>query len=75
MNKAGSKKDQNSTSYEKNFLTVFSAVLTFAGPTYVVYVLLKILNINWFVSIISGMVIFIIGLIVVLRLIKDQDLN
>jgi hypothetical protein len=56
----------------KTFLTVLAAFLTFAGPTYIVYVLIRILRINYFVSMISGIVLFIAGLVLVWYLIKNK---
>jgi cytochrome c oxidase assembly factor CtaG len=56
----------------KTLLTVLAAFLTFAGPTYMVYVLMNILKIDYFVSMISGIVLFIAGLVLVWFLIKKK---
>jgi len=57
------------------FLVILAAFLTFAGPTYVVYALLEILNINYAVSMISGCVLFIVGLALVWYLIRNKIIS
>jgi len=74
----GENKDKTSTRLDlsskfwKTFLTVLAAFLTFVGPTYIVYVLIRILRIEYFVSMISGIVLFIAGLVLVWYLIKNK---
>jgi len=64
-----------SSKFWKTLLTVFAAFLTFAGPTYVVYVLINILKIEYFLSMISGIVLFIIGLVLIWYLIKNKVIS
>ena len=64
-----------SSKFWKTLLTVLAAFLTFAGPTYMVYVLMNILKIYYFVSMISGIVLFIAGLVLVRFLIKKKIIS
>jgi len=59
----------------KTILTVLAAFLTFAGPTYTVYVLRNILKIDYFVSMISGIVLFIVGLVLIWFLIRNKIIS
>jgi len=64
-----------SSKFWKTLLTVLAAVLTFAGPTYVVYVFINILKIDYFLSMISGVVLFLIGLVLIWYLIKNKIIS
>ena len=64
-----------SSKFWKTLLTVLAAFLTFAGPTYVVYVFMRILKIDYFLSMISGIVLFIIGLVLIWYLIKNKIIS
>jgi cytochrome c oxidase assembly factor CtaG len=64
-----------SSKFWKTLLTVLAAFLTFAGPTYMVYVLKNILKIDYIVSMISGIVLFIAGLVLVWFLIKKKIIS
>jgi len=60
----------------KAFLVILAAFLTFAGPTYVVYVVfLKILKMDYAVSIASGFALFIAGLVLIWYLIKRKVIS
>jgi hypothetical protein len=59
-----------SSKFWKTLLIVLSVLLIFAGPTYMVYVLINILEINYFISMGSGFAFFIVGLVLLLYLIK-----
>jgi len=61
-----------SSKFWKTLLTVLAAFLTFVGPTYVVYVFIRILKIDYFLSMISGIVLFIIGLVLIWYLIRNK---
>ena len=61
-----------SSKFWKTLLTVLAAFLTFAGPTYMVYVLRNVLEIDYFVSMASGIVLFIAGLVLIWYLIKKR---
>jgi uncharacterized protein YegL len=53
-------------------LTVLVALLTFAGPTYVVYALINVLNIDYALSMVSGIVLFTAGLALAWYLIENK---
>jgi len=59
----------------KTFLIVLAALLTFAGPTYAVLVFMKIFEINYTFSMISGFALFIAGLLLILYLIKKKVIS
>lgn len=61
-----------SSKFWRTLLTVLAAFLTFAGPTYVVYVFIQILKIDYFLSMISGIVLFLAGLVLIWYLIKNK---
>ncbi|MGD8565194.1 MAG: hypothetical protein PVF96_02470 [Candidatus Bathyarchaeota archaeon] len=61
--------------FQKVFLTVLAAVLTFAGPTYVVYVLINIVNLDELISRISGVALFFVGLFLIWYLIRNETLS
>jgi hypothetical protein len=58
-----------SSKYWKVFLVVLAAILTFGGP-YAVFLLTDAVNLSFPVSIISGFVLFVVGLILLLYLIR-----
>jgi hypothetical protein len=61
-----------SSKFWKMFLVVLAAFLTFAGPTYVVYAFIFILKIDYFISMISGFVLFMAGLLLVRYVINNR---
>jgi hypothetical protein len=70
-----SRLDLNSK-FWKIFLVILAAFLTFAGPTYIVYVVfLKILNIDYAVSMAFGFALFIAGLLLIWYLIKRKVIS
>ncbi|PMB74068.1 hypothetical protein C0199_01580 [Candidatus Bathyarchaeota archaeon] len=52
-------------------LTLLSAFLTFGGP-YVVLALFKALDLDYVVSMVSGFIVFLVGLVLMLFLIKKK---
>ena len=58
----------------KVFLVVLAAFLTFAGP-YVVYVLLHVLEIDYAVSMVSGFVLLVAGLVLIWYLVKNKVIS
>jgi len=56
----------------RTLLIIFAALLTFAGPTYVVYAFNSVLKIDYAISVVSGFVLFIIGLAIIWYLIKQK---
>jgi hypothetical protein len=65
----------SSSKFWKTFLVIFAAFLTFVGPTYMVYLFLNVLDLSWAVSMISGFVLFIVGLALMLFLIKRKMID
>lgn len=59
----------------RTLLVLLAAVLTFAGPTYVVYVLNNVLDIGHAVSMISGFALFVAGLALIWYLIKKKVIS
>jgi len=65
-----------SSKFWKTFLVVLAVFLTFAGPTYMVYVVfLKILKLDYIVSMTSGFALFIVGLVLIWYLIKRKVIS
>ena len=51
---------------------IISVLLIFIGPTYIPYLMANILGIDYFVSIGVGLVLFIVGLVVLVYLIRKK---
>lgn len=68
------KLDLNSK-FWRAFLVVLAAFLTFAGPTYIVYVLQNLLKIEYALSMLSGFTLLIVGLILIWYLIKNKIIS
>jgi hypothetical protein len=65
-----------SSKFWKTFLVVLAVFLTFAGPTYMVYVVfLKILKMDYILSMASGFALFIVGLVLIWYLIKRKVIS
>jgi hypothetical protein len=58
--------------FMKILLVLTSVFLIFVGPTYVSYVLAKVLNLNYFAVIIVGFILFLSGLFLMYFLIKKK---
>ena len=56
----------------KIMLVLTTVFLIFVGPTYVSYVLAKILNLNYFIVVIAGSLLFLSGLFLMFFLIKKK---
>lgn len=56
-------------------LLVLATFLIFAGPTYVVYVLMGVLDISYVFSMVSGFVLFAVGLALLWYLIKNRVIS
>ena len=54
------------------FLILGAALMIFAGPTYVPYVLADVLKLNYIASIIIGFALFIVGVFTMIYLIKKK---
>ena len=61
-----------SSKFMRVFLVIMAALLIFAGPTYVPYLLLDFLKVNYVASIVSGFVLLIIGLTLMWYLIRKK---
>lgn len=53
-------------------LTIVSVLLIFIGPTYISYLLADVLKLEYFVSIGIGLVLFIVGLVLLVYLIRKK---
>jgi len=69
-----SRLDLNSK-FWRTLLVVLAALLTFAGPTYMVYVLINILQIDYAISMVSGLVLFVLGLVLIRYLIRNKAIS
>jgi hypothetical protein len=58
--------------FTRILLIVVSAFLIFAGPTYISYLLSAVLNVNYVASVAAGFVLFIVGLVLMLFLIRKK---
>jgi hypothetical protein len=61
-----------SSKFMRVLLTIVTVFLIFAGPTYVSYVLFDILNVNYVASVVSGLALFIVGLLLMFFLIRKK---
>jgi hypothetical protein len=68
--KSGSGSLNLSSKFLRTFLIILAVLLIFAGPTYIVFVLLNVLDLSYPISMGSGFAIFIVGLVLLLYLIK-----
>jgi hypothetical protein len=59
-----------SSPFLRTLLIVLAVLLIFAGPTYAVYVLLHVLKLSYLKSMGGGFVLFIVGFVLLLYLIK-----
>ncbi len=61
-----------SSKFWRTLLTLVSVVLIFAGPTYGIYVLAVLLNVNLAVSVATGFILFAVGMMLMLYLMKNK---
>jgi hypothetical protein len=54
---------------------VLAVFLTFAGPTYIVYLFLNVLEMDYIVSMVCGFALFAVGLVLVLWLTKKKAIS
>ena len=59
----------------KTFFILLAAFLMFVGPTYVVYVLINVLNMEYMLSMASGGILFIVGLTLLWYLVKNKVIS
>ena len=58
--------------FAKVSLTIVAVLLIFVGPTYIPYLLADVLNVDYFASIGLGAVLFIVGLLMLVYLIRKK---
>jgi len=56
-------------------VTIVSVFLIFVGPTYVPYLLSDVLKLNYYASIGIGLVLFIVGLVLLIFLIRKKAIT
>ncbi len=61
--------------FGKVTLTIVTVLLIFAGPTYVPYLLSDVLHADYFAAIGIGLVLFIVGLVMMIYLIRKKILT
>ena len=61
-----------SSKFMRVLLIIVSVFLIFAGPTYVSYLLFNILHVNYVASVVSGIALFIAGILLMLFLIRKK---
>jgi hypothetical protein len=58
--------------FMKVALTIVAVFLVFVGPTYIPYLLSNVLKVDYIASIAVGAVLFIVGLVMVIYLIRKK---
>jgi len=61
-----------SSKFWRVFLVLVTVFLIFAGPTYISYVLSNVLKINYIASIVTGLVLFVVGLVLMMFLVRKK---
>ncbi len=61
--------------FNKITLTIVTALLIFAGPTYVPYLLFDTLKLDYVLSITVGAVLFIVGMVLLVWLIRKKIIS
>ncbi len=56
----------------RTFLVIFAALLIFAGPTYLVVILIHDIGVNYFASMVAGFAVFVVGLLLMGYLIRKK---
>ncbi len=57
------------------FMVIVAVFLIFAGPTYIPYVLADILKVDYMASIVTGLILFVLGLVLVIFLSRKKILT
>jgi len=58
--------------FTKVTLTIFAVLLIFIGPTYIPYLLADVLKLEYFASIGIGLVLFVVGLVMLVFLVRKK---
>jgi hypothetical protein len=61
--------------FTKVTLTIVAVLLIFIGPTYIPYLLADVLKLEYFASIGIGLVLFIVGLVMMVYLIRKKAIT
>jgi hypothetical protein len=61
--------------FTKVTLTIVAVLLIFIGPTYIPYLLADVLKLEYFASIGIGLVLFIVGLVMMIYLIRKKAIT
>jgi uncharacterized membrane-anchored protein len=61
-----------SSKFWRTVLVIVAALLVFAGPTYVPYLLANHLKVNYAASVILGLVLFLVGLALIWYLVRKK---
>ena len=64
-----------SSKFGKILLTIIAVFLIFAGPTYIIYGLAIVLNVNLAASFAIGFILFIVGLVMMRVLVQKKVIN
>ena len=65
----------NESKFTKIALTIVTVLLIFVGPTYVPYLLAGVLKVEYFLSIGLGAILFVVGLLMLVYLIRKKIIN
>lgn len=68
-------KTQAASGFRNALIIIIAAFLTLAGPTYMVYAFNSILDMDYFTSITSGFIMFIVGLVILFYMIRKKILT
>jgi hypothetical protein len=58
--------------FNRVFLILLTMVLLFAGPTYVPFLMFNVLNLNYLAAISVGTVLFVLGVVMLVYLIRKK---
>ncbi len=61
--------------FTKVTLTIVAVLLIFIGPTYIPYLLADVLKLEYFASIGIGLVLFVVGLVMMVYLIRKKAIT
>jgi cytochrome c biogenesis protein CcdA len=61
-----------SSKFWRTFLIIVAALLIFAGPTYLIYLMTNFLKVNQFAAMISGLAMLVVGLLLLGFLVRKK---
>ena len=65
----------SASEFWKTVLTLLAVFLTFAGPTYLVYMFINVLKMNYHISLISGSALLVVGITLIWYLVKNEIIS